>query len=194
MHVHRQGTANQTCLKHRAGDRCLHTNKEPQTKGVWMRATDWCLYSNKAFQSHEFETEGWVQANRLMRGLNSTTLHSMPPLPLFDFKRMFSALLASRNCIPDSVLSKDLSVCVIGLCSRMHWHRIAAAAAAAAAAFWGGRGFPAAWRQRFPHARQKIWPSFQRFFESCAPYSWYSTVGLEDCKHTLSKFSSNDEP
>ena len=57
------------------------------------------------------------------------------------FKGMFSALPASRNCIPDSVLSKDLSVCVIGLRSRMYWHRIAAAAAAAAAAFWGGRGF-----------------------------------------------------
>ena len=114
-----------------------------------------------------------------------------------SFKGMFSALPASRNCIPDSVLSKDLSVCVIGLRSRMYWHRIAAAAAAAAAAFWGrgeGGGFPAAWRQRFPDARQKAWPSFQRFFESCAPYSWYSTVGLEDCKHTLSKFSSNDEP
>ena len=33
---------------------------------------------------------------------------------------MFSARPASKNCSPDSVLSKDLSVRVIGLSSRMY--------------------------------------------------------------------------
>ena len=67
------------------------------------------------------------------------------------FKGMFSSRLASKNCHPNSVLSKG-----VGLCPQMYWHRIAAAAAAAAAAFRRGRDLPASWRQRFPDARLKI--------------------------------------
>ena len=72
----------------------------------------------------------------------------------------------------------------------MYWHRIAAAAAAAAADFRGGRDLPASWRQRCPDF------FVSTLFESCEPYTWYSTVGWEDSQHRLSKFSSfsrNDE-
>ena len=44
-----------------------------------------------------------------------------------------------------------------------------------------GNGFPI-------HAWRFIFVSTS--FESSEPYSWFSTVGLEDSKHTLSKFSS----
>ena len=45
-------------------------------------------------------------------------------------------------------------------CNR--WKIVAAVAAAAAAAFEEARIFPLLWRQRFPDAHLKIWPSFQR--------------------------------
>ena len=44
-------------------------------------------------------------------------------------------------------------------CNR--WRIVAAVAAAAAAAFEEARIFPLLWRQRFPDAHLKIWPSFQ---------------------------------
>ena len=78
-----------------------------------------------------------------------------------------------------------LSFSVIGLCSRMYWHGIAAAAAAAA--FRGGRVLPASWRQRFPDARWKVWPSFQR----CAtmnrnfPYSCFIDLLCKVCVQLL---------
>ena len=78
-----------------------------------------------------------------------------------------------------------LSFSVVGLCSRMYWHGIAAAAAAAA--FRGGRVLPASWRQRFPDARWKVWPSFQR----CAtmnrnfPYSCFIDLLCEVCVQLL---------
>ena len=63
MPVHKQGTTNQPCL-----------NEDYRLM----------LVLTQGIQSHEIETEGRVQANRWMRGLNSTTLHSMPPVPLFE--------------------------------------------------------------------------------------------------------------
>ena len=42
------------------------------------------MYANQSLQSNEFETEGRAHANRWMRGLNSTTLLSMTPVPLFE--------------------------------------------------------------------------------------------------------------
>ena len=72
----------------------------------------------------------------------------------------------------------------------MYWHGIAAAAAATSSAFQGGRVLPASWRQRIPDARQKVLSFGSTLFESCEPYSWFSTVGCEDSQHTLSKVSS----
>ena len=51
------------------------------------------MYANQSLQTNEMETEGTVHANRWMRGLNSTTLLSMPPVPLFD-----SLLCVSLHC------------------------------------------------------------------------------------------------
>ena len=101
-----------------------------------------------------------------------------------SFKWLFSARLASKNCGPNSVFSKDLLFIVIGLCPRMSWRRIAPAAAGRRCCFSRTPGLPASWRRRFSEARWKVWPSFQTLFESCEPDPWYSTVGLEDPKHT----------
>ena len=97
--------------------------------------------------------------------LNAGSMTSHPLLSAYSLyeslEGMFSARLVSKNYSPNSVLSKDLPVCVIGLRSRMYWHGIAAAAAAASA-FPGGRNLPASQRHRFSEARWKVWPSCQR--------------------------------
>ena len=61
--------------------------------------------------------------------------------------------LSSSNFSPNSVLLKALFFSVVGLCSRMYWHRIAAAAAAA---FREGQVLTASWRHKFPDARLRI--------------------------------------
>ena len=89
--------------------------------------------------------------------------------------------------VPNPFLLMDVFLCINGLRSRMLWWRIAAAVAAAAfeearnCSLCGGNGFPT-------HAGSLTFVS--KLFESCEPYSWYSTVGLEDSKHRLSKSSS----
>ena len=83
--------------------------------------------------------------------------HGVEPHALEDksINGVSSACL-SRNCSPNSVLSKDFFLYINGLRSRMRWCRIAAAVAAAAAAAFEEAGiFPLCGRNGFPmHARR----------------------------------------
>ena len=78
-------------------------NKEPLSKRVWTQAVDWCLYATQSLQSNELETERWKHANKWMRGLKSTTLLSMPPVPLFD--KIFSSLEKQASQAADLTFS-----------------------------------------------------------------------------------------
>ena len=139
-----------------------------------------------------------TRTNALLSPLFSHVHHGVEPDILEDesFKRMFSARQASRNCTPNSVLSKDFFILmdfVLGCNDKGSLPLLP-----------------------LPPLLLSKRPGFSRFveatvtrctledltfvstlFESCEPYSWYSTVGLENWNHILSKFSSflrNSEP
>ena len=118
--------------------------------------------------------------------------HGVEPYVLEDdsVNRVSSARLSSRYWSPNSVLSKDFFLYINGLRSRMYRWRIAAAVAAAAAAAFEEAGISRIVEATVSRCTLEGVTFVSTLFEFCEPYSWYSTVGLEDSKHILSKFSS----
>ena len=136
--------------------------------------------------------------NALLSPLFSHVHHGAEPDILEDesFKRMFSPRQASRNCTPNSVLSKDFIVLmdfVLGCNDKGSLLLLP---------------LPPLLLSKRPGLSRFVEATVTRctledltfvstLFETRESYSWYSTVGLEDSKHILLKFSSflrNYEP
>ena len=112
-------------------------------------------------------------------------------------RKMCSPRVSSRNHSPNFVFSKALIFSVVGLLSSDVLAQDCCCRRCCRCCFLRRFGF-------YPHRegngfQMHAWGFIfvSTLFDSCEPYSWYSTVGVEDSQHRLSKFSSfsrNDEP